>query len=285
VAIRSRHRKTRLLVVVLVSLSLAMITLDYRQGQAGPLAGLGRGAAAAMVPLQRAVTSLIRPIEDFFSALAHLPTLADENQRLKDRIADLETARAGDEQYRHLYEQLLALLDLQQLNPGSVAASVIANGVSNFEWTVTIDAGSADGLAVDMPVVAGTAESPRLVGHVVRVTDHSADVQLIIDRRSAVAAVLDVSRQVGLIEGQGEDDLRMELLPPSTEIAGGEAVFTQGYEINDQPGLYPPGILIGTVSRVVPSDNELEAFVDVQPAVDFSDLRFVLVLKVPRSNR
>ena len=72
---RQHPRSTRLLVVVLVSISLAVITLDYREGEDGPLAGLGRIALATMAPLQEAVTTATRPIGDFFSGLVHLPSL------------------------------------------------------------------------------------------------------------------------------------------------------------------------------------------------------------------
>ncbi len=65
------------MVVVLVSISLAVITLDYREGENGPLAGLGRAALAAMAPLQQAVTTVIRPVGDFFSGLVHLPSLGE----------------------------------------------------------------------------------------------------------------------------------------------------------------------------------------------------------------
>ena len=122
--------------VVLVSISLAVITLDYRQGQSGPLAGFGRTTRAAMAPLQEAVTTVTRPVGNFFSGLAHLPSLADENQRLKDELAasnaQNETTAFAQQQYR----DLLDLLGLQQsLDPNAVPAVVIANGVSNFEWT------------------------------------------------------------------------------------------------------------------------------------------------------
>ena len=78
-----RPRSTRLLLVVaLVSISLAMITLDYREGESGPLAGARpHGTRAAMAPLQEVVSTVTRPIGNFFSGLAHLPSLADENQR------------------------------------------------------------------------------------------------------------------------------------------------------------------------------------------------------------
>jgi rod shape-determining protein MreC len=268
-----------LLVVLLVSASLAVITLDYRQGEEGPLAGLGRAAQAAMAPLQRAATAVIRPVEDFFSALAHLPTLEAQNRALKDRIEVLETQIASNEEYRLLYEQALGVAGLQQLNPGSVSAPVIANGVSNSSWTVQIGKGASSGIRLDQPVVAGTADAQRLVGRVVRVTASSADVELIIDPDHAAAAILAVSRETGLIEGQGDQDLRMTLINPTTRIEGGESVFTESYEVSGQQGRYPPGILIGTVSRLVPGDNDLEAYVTVRPAVDFSDLRLVLVLR------
>jgi rod shape-determining protein MreC len=267
-------------VVVLVSVSLAVITLDYRQGESGPLAGFGRTARAAMAPLQEAVTTVTRPIGNFFSGLAHLPSLAEENQRLKDELAAANAQSETTAFVQQQYKDLLALVELRQsLDPTSVPAVVIANGVSNFEWTVTIDKGSADGIEKNMPVVAGTALSPLLVGIVVETTEHSADVQLMLDRDWKAAAVLETSREAGEVQGQGDADLRMSLVTPGTEIAGNEAVFTLAYQASGRPGLYPTGLLIGQVSRTVPSDNSIEEFVDVRPAVDFATLQFVLVLQ------
>ena len=266
--------------VVLVSISLAVITLDYRQGQEGPLAGFGRTARAAMAPMQEAVTTVTRPVGNFFSGLAHLPSMADENQRLKDELAAANAQAETTAFVQQQYEDLLDLVGLRRsLDPSAVPAVVIANGVSNFEWSVTIDKGSADGIAPDMPVVAGTALSPLLVGIVVGTTEHSADVQLMLDRDWSAAAVLGTSREAGNVEGQGDADLRMSLVTPGTQIAGNEAVFTLAYQASGRPGLYPTGLLIGQVSRTVPSDNSIEEFVDVRPAVDFATLQFVLVLQ------
>jgi rod shape-determining protein MreC len=278
-----RPRSTRLLVVVLVSLSLAVITLDYRQGEAGPLAGAGRAVRSALAPLQEGVSTVTRPVGNFFRGLANLPSLESENAELKDTVADYE-ARLGEyEDLQRRYEDLLSLLELRQtLDPRAVPAVVIANGVSNFEYTVTIDKGSGDGIAIDMPVVTGSAESPRLVGHVVSVTANSAIVQLIIDRSHAVAGRLG-GREVGLVRGQGDEDMVMELVEPGTEIdltGGPISVVTMSYEINGQQGRYPPGLLIGEVSRVFEGDNALETSVSVRPAVDFSALENVLVLQL-----
>ena len=281
-ATRHRARSTRLLVVVLVSISLAVITLDYREGESGPLAGLGRAALASMAPLQRAVTDFIRPVGDFFEGLVHLPSLERENEALKRQVEDLK-ARALENGFQaQQLDTLQDLLELKQsLAPQSVASVVIANGLSNFRWTITIDKGSSEGIAIGMPVITGSEDAPRLVGQVIDVTPISSEVQLIIDREAAVAGKLSISGETGLVEGQGDEDLRMSLVPPGTPITGNETVVTQGYEVNGEKGLYPPGLIIGTVSRTVP-EGDLQEFITLRPAVDFSALEFVLVLKTER---
>jgi rod shape-determining protein MreC len=271
------------LVVVLVSISLAVITLDYREGEDGPLAGLGRTALAAMAPLQEAVTTVTRPVGDFFSGLVHLPSVENENQQLRTELdAALAQIAAGTDQQSQI-EQLSLLLELKQsLTPTSVPAVVIANGVSNFRYTITINRGSDSGIERDQPVVTGSEQAPILVGRVTTVTAISAEVELIIDRNSTVAGRLSVSHETGQVEGQGEGDLRMSLVTPGTSVEGNETVVTQSYEVNGQRGLFPPGLVIGQVSQVIPGPDGLQEFVTVRPAIDFSSLEFVLVLQTSR---
>jgi len=282
-AIPGRARHARLLVAILVSISLATITIDYRQGESGPLAGLGRAALTAIAPLQSAVSRVTRPVGGFLSTLANLPRVERENERLKDELAEARAAVARQASLQARYEQLVKLLGLQEeLDPPTTAALVIGSGVSNFEWTITIDvlidlalavpidAGTEDGVAVGSPVLAAAG----LVGRVVEAGPTSSLVQLIIDPDSRVAARLASSRETGLLVGQGEDDLQMRGVDPATEVAAGEPVETAGY----QGGLYPPGIPIGVVSRVVENPAALEKFVTVRPAVDFSTLEVVLVV-------
>ena len=281
---RQHPRSTRLLVVVLVSISLAVITLDYREGEDGPLAGLGRVALATMAPLQQAVTTAIRPIGDFFSGLVHLPSLERENEQLRRENEELRAANAVGADRESQIQQLSDLLSLKEsLAPSSVPAVVIANGLSNFRYTITINKGSVDGVERDQPVVTGSEQAPILVGRVVSVSPISAEVELIIDRNSVVAGRLSVSHETGQIQGQGDADLRMTLVTPGTSVAGDETVVTQGYEVNGQRGLYPPGLVIGQVSHVIPGTDSLQEFVTVRPAIDFSTLEFVLVLQTSRS--
>jgi len=280
---RGRPRSARFLVAGLVSLSLLVITVDYREGPNGPLARAGNAVHAAMAPLQAAVTSVTRPIGTFFSGLANLPSLADENAALKDEVKQLQTEQASADELQRELHDLRDILGLRTtLDPAGVPAVVIANGASNFDRVITIDKGSDDGVGVDMAVVTGSAGSARLVGRVVSVTGHAADVELIIDRKSSVAGLIDSTREVGLLTGQGDQDLEMDLIRRPIDLSGTPPqVFTVAYEVGGQQGRYPPHLLIGEVSRVFVDDNQLQTAVAVRPAVDFSSLSYVLVLVSP----
>ena len=277
-ALRSRARSTRVLVVALVSISLVTITVDYREGTDGPLASLGDGALAVVSPLQEAVSKVTHPIGNFFSTLFRLPSIRRDRDVLRERVDTLETQLAEGRADQARLAELEALVGVQEtlgIRIETTGAQVIANGVSNFEWTITIDKGSSDGIHENMPVVA----SAGLVGHVVNVGTSSSVVQLIIDPDSSVAGRLDVSRQTGLLSGEGPADLQMSLVEPTVEVAPDEHVVTAGYRIEGvAESLYPPNVLIGTVSRVLDEDSATEKFLTVRPAVDFSSLSLVLVV-------
>jgi len=281
VAIRQRTRSARLLVVLLVTASLAIITVDYRAGDEGPLAAIGKAANSAITPMQSAVSSIVQPIANFFSSLADLPSLSARNRALRAENEELRTVQQVNGRLEQRIQSLQNLLGLETIMvQRTKAARVIASSASNFEWTVTIDIGSDDLIEPDMAVVAGDASGPRLVGRVIEVTPGSSIVQLVIDRDFAVSAYLQTSREAGLVEGRGQDDLRMGLAAPGIKVDDEqpESVFTLGYEVNGQRGLYPPDILIGTVSRAFSDPSSVESFVTIRPAVDFSTLQYVLVV-------
>lgn len=279
-ALRTRPRSARLLVIVLVSVSLMVITLDYRQGAEGPLSGLGRTALSLMAPLQAAVSSVTRPIGDFVTGVADIPTLRRENQELQDQLDEARAAASSQASLQEDYDELATQLGLAtELDTPGVAAVVIANSPSNFEWTININRGTADGVAVGMPVIA----SRGLVGTVVRTTSDAAVVQLIIDRASSVAARIVEADATGELNGEGEGDMTMDFVSASAEVSAASQeliVETISYQLDDgSTGVFPNHIPIGTVSRALTDPSGLSKLVLVRPAVDFSSLRYVTVLR------
>ena len=279
-AARSGPRNTRLLVIGLVVVSLTIITVDYREGDSGPLAAMGRAARTFMAPLQEAVTNATRPVGNFFSGVAHLPSLAQENTDLRAQVADLQARIDATSQIELQNQELLDLLNLKRIYPTGIPAVVIAKSPSNFSSSMTIDVGSDAGIKENQPVVTGSQDGARLVGIVASVTTNSADVRLLIDQSFNVAGKLASSGAVGLVQGNGDQDLTMQDIPATTKFPPSgtpESVFTVSYHVGDQHGRFPPNILIGTVSKVY-EGVQPDAQVSISPAVDFSSLETVLVL-------
>ncbi|HEV3475147.1 MAG TPA: rod shape-determining protein MreC [Actinomycetota bacterium] len=272
----AKHRSTRLLVVSLMLASLVTITVDSRGGRAGPLAALGRAGAAIIGPMQEGVSAVFRPVGSFFSNVFRAGALAQENTALREQIGLLQRQIQENLTLRRELEELRRLLDIAEIHDiEGVGATVIGEDTSNFEWAVTIDKGSEDGVVVDMPVLAGEG----LVGRVVEVSSGQSKVLLIIDPDSAVAAKLSASGERGVLGGQREELLQFELVDPATEVRPGELVETSGYQLESgQEGVYPPGIPIGEVAQVEPDEAELTLRVLVRPHVDFSRLSTVIIV-------
>jgi rod shape-determining protein MreC len=247
------------------------ITLDFRAGERGPLAVLGRAALTVIAPLQEGVAGVFRPIGDFFSTLANLGSLRNENTALRNEVAELRRAEVASTDLRGRLDELEGLLDLKErFDLETRGASVIGESVSNFEWAVFIDRGSSDGVTLDMPVIAADG----LVGRVVKISPSSSVVMLITDPDSKVGVKLANSGERGLLLGGRGDELRLDLINPDTEVLPAEPVLTSGY----QGALFPPGIPVGQVARAETSEVELTKPVLVRPYVDFSRLSYVLLV-------
>src|SRR6266702_2845148 len=92
-ALYTRPRNTRMLVVTLVTASLLTITLDYRGGSSGPFELAGKSTLAVVGALQGAVRRVVHPFGAFFGGLAHVGSLHSENQRLEAEIRALQQQR------------------------------------------------------------------------------------------------------------------------------------------------------------------------------------------------
>jgi rod shape-determining protein MreC len=276
-----RARSTRLLLIGLLLASLVTITIDSRAGDRGPLAALGRIGLAIVSPLQEGVSAVVRPIGSFFSNVFRAGSLQAENEALQDTIAELRIQLQEYYELKRGFDELARVVQLEEeLGIQGFGARVVAEGPSNYEWSVIVDKGSADGVYDDMPVMSGSG----LVGRVIQVSPGSSTVMLVIDPDSFVAARLAESGEVGLLQGNRSEDLQFSLLDPEVEVEPGELVVTSGYHLQNgtDVGIFPPGIPIGEVSLVDNDPADLERVVHVRPFVDFTRPDLVLMVQWER---
>ena len=154
----------------------------------------------------------------------------------------------------------------------TVSAKILEKSFSNYEKIVVIDAGTKDGINVNMAVIS----TQGLVGHVISVTETSAKVQTIVDTASTVSSKLSSSNDAILLKGtiSSTNTVKATSIPVNTTILQGDNIITSG-----MGGIYPKGILVGTVKEIVNTKNDMDRYANVATAVDFNSVDNVLVIK------
>lgn len=276
--------KRRVVVGILVVLALALVTVSFRSDGLTPVQDAG---STVLRPFQVAAERVARPFRDAGSWLTGLVDAKSENRQLRKEVDDLRNQVYANQDAARQNEELRKLLvyvDSPRFphDYDYVATGVIAPPQSRFEQTVVIAAGRHDGVRVDAPVV--TADG--LVGKVTAVTGSTAKVLLLTDESSAVSAAdLDQPGAAGIVKhGQGSGDtLILDRVGKEQQVASGDPIITAGSPAGSNlPSIYPRGIKVGVVTSVNQTDTDLYKQIQVQPFVDFSSLRSVLVL-VPKS--
>ncbi|MEU6663775.1 rod shape-determining protein MreC [Streptomyces sp. NPDC046821] len=273
-------RESRLLLVLLIAIAFALITVDIRGGEASPVEGARRAAAAVFGPVEKGVAGAVDPIGNAIAAVKDSGTRHNRVSELEHENAALKAKLGSDDRNRSKVRQLDSLLKTAGAGQyGIKGAQVIAIGAAQgFSWTVTIDAGANDGIQRDMTVLNGDG----LVGRVTTVGPNTATVLLANDPDFTVGTRMERTDELGFASGQGDRPLRVQLLNGKAKVRAGDRLVTFGSQ-GDKP--FVPGVPVGRVVRVDPSGGDLTRTVYVQPYVGFTKLDIVgVVVQAPRND-
>lgn len=261
-------RGPRLLLVLLLLTAFTLTALDARSGNSSPFDALRRGADAALGPAQRALGGATRSVGKLVGGDS------DEQAELRAENARLRAELRRTDDLRRRVAQLDALLALKDYGSYTmVPARVTAVGSTfGFESTVTLDAGSSDGIAPGQTVVDGSG----LVGRTLRVGPFTSTVLLLTDPGSTVGARLTREGTVALATGTG-DGLELALVERGG-VAEGDALLTTGSDT------YVPGVPVGRIDSVEAGGGALVTTARVTPYADLASVDLVgVVTEPPRS--
>ena len=278
---RSSAVRRKIVVGSLVLLSLVLITVSFRSDALDPVQSAG---ASVLRPFEVAANRVARPFRDAASWASGLVHAKSENKKLKkeNRELRIEAAkgRAAQAMNLDLMRQLrYASAPSFPKDYRAVAAEVLTNPTT-FDQSVTIAAGSNQGIAVEDVVVNAGA----LVGQVTKVYGNVARVMLISDPSSAVRAVdaYNLSSVGMLKQGSASDSLALENVGKDKRVELGDTIMTAGSPGGSAlPSIFPRNILIGTVTSVNQRDTDIYKHIQVQPFANLTSLQSVLVL-VPK---
>ena len=226
--------------------------------------------------VQRGTMAMVGGVRNLWSGYVALKDAHRENDALKHELQILQVRLQEERAQAQRTDSLRQLLELRErANLDTTAAEVIAAAASPDFRTVTIDKGTGEGLKTDMAVISPAG----VVGRVILPSGRAAKVQLLIDRNAAAGALIERTRVQGVVEGFGDGSLRMEYVPGTADVKPGDLVVTSGID-----GIYPKGFVIGTIEQVERGSGGYH-LITVRPAVDFTRLEEVLVVRTPPASR
>jgi len=224
-------------------------------------------------PVQKAVWGIIGGVGSLWRGYFYLVGLEQENQALKRELQELKLQMNRYREADLANERLRALLNFKKsIATPLLPAQLVAFDPSGWFQTILIDKGRNDGVVQDMAVVS----SEGLVGRIIGVGNHHAKVLLILDGNSAVDAYIQRSRARGVLVGLGMELCLLKYVQRNEDVQVGDQVISSG-----MGGVFPKGLLVGTVQEVVRGSSGLFQRVEVEPAVNFSRLEEVLVVIQP----
>jgi rod shape-determining protein MreC len=265
-------KRNYLIILGLVFVSMAILTIHYREGESGPIHRLQRFTMAATAPVQAAVSNALQPIRDGWDYLAHFGDLKRENRDLKREIGELRQTVADLTSLKSENRRLRKMIDFKNKEHyPSIPAHVIGKPASNWRSSVVIDCGIKDGIEQGMPVVA----AGTLVGQVTEVSQRAAKVTLLNDVQSGVSVQVERTSEVGIVKGQLRNQrLVLQYISRDSTIKQGDRIVTSGLG-----GLFPKGFYVGKVIKVSQSVYSLHKIVEVAVPVNFANLEEVLVVQ------
>ncbi|MFR5601475.1 MAG: rod shape-determining protein MreC [Lachnospiraceae bacterium] len=240
---------------------------------------LRTGIGYVLIPIQSGVNKVGTALYNDISDYTQLKNAMEENRQLQDKISQLteENNRLQAEQFelnrlRELYE-----LDQEYMQYEKIGARVIAKDSGDWFQVFRVDKGSADGVEVDMNVIAGGG----LVGIVTDVGANYATVRSIIDDSSRVSGMAMQSGDNCIVAGDlqlyKEGRLRITNIMEDSDFKDGDKVVTSNIS-----SVFLPGILIGYATDVsidkTIDETRLTKSGYLLPVADFDNLQEVLII-------
>jgi rod shape-determining protein MreC len=219
---------------------------------------------------QQIVTSVSGKATGFISSYVDLRHVREENRQLREELAKFKKVNNEYLEAVATNVRLANLLKLKESLPSpTLTTQIVGRDHSMWFKTVIIDRGSSDGIQAGMPVV--TIEG--IVGQIINVSPHFAKVLLANDPTSAIDVLIQKSRIHGIIKGKGTEGYQLHYILKNSDVEQGYAIVTSGLD-----GVFPKGLPVGTVSSVARNKRGMFQKIKIKPAVDFSELEYLIII-------
>lgn len=226
-----------------------------------------------VMPIQNGLVYLKNKISGNTSFFENIEKLKKENQELKEKNTKLEEAVRELEIIKAENSTLREYVNMVDKYTGykTIPAYIIDKDISNLGSTMIINVGARDGIKVNQPVIS----EEGLVGYTISVSDNTTKIKPIIDSSTSLSGTMKISKESVILKGilGSTNTLKITNIPTEADLVSGDTLETSGLG-----GIYPKGILIGTLKEIIETKNITDRYGILETAVDFSKLETVLVV-------
>ncbi len=267
-----KNKKNGLLGIIITIIVLILIVIfSNREANTSFFENI---ANKLVMPIQNGLVYLKNKFSGNSTFFTDINNLKDENKELKEKNSQLEQALRELENIRTENQTLKEYLNLTEKygEYKTIPAYVINKDISNYSKTVVINIGKKDGIEEKMTVIADEG----LVGYVMSVSENTSKIRTIIDTSSSISCLMSTNKESIVCKGTLENntELKAMYIPTDANLIQGDSVDTSGLG-----GIYPKGIHVGTVKKIISSKNVIDRYAIIDTAVDFNKLNTVLVIK------
>jgi rod shape-determining protein MreC len=249
----------------------SFILLSVQTKAPNPTAFIEKYALVGIYPLQLAVSQVMGKLNLVWRKYIYLVNLEEENARLREQVRILQMEKNEYVENALAYERLkntLNWVDVTSLS--TVLARVIGRDSTNWASSILIDKGSNHNIEPNLAVI--THEG--IVGYTISVSPRASKVLLATDPNCNIAAIIQRTRDQGVVQGQLTNYYKMKYLVQGADVIEGDMVISSGLG-----GVFPKGLVIGKIARINKKSDGLFLDVDIEPSVNFSKLEEVFVVK------
>lgn len=264
-------RQFKIILSVLLCLIAVSVVCFFVGGKISPQANI-LGTVAA--PFRAVFTKISNSISDFTTAytdgneaLIKNAELEKEIGELREKLADYDKLTAENKFYKEY-------LDIKDAHPDFkfAAATLISRDKNDPYGSFVINKGSNANIKQYDPVITDRG----LVGYVSEVGINTSKVTTILSPDITLGAIDNRTNDSGVLSGTlalaEEGQTRFYNLSRSCNIAIGDYVVTSG------EGIFPTGILVGTIQSIGSDEYNTSIFAAVKPFVQLDELREVMVI-------
>ncbi|MBP9500399.1 rod shape-determining protein MreC [Acetoanaerobium noterae] len=277
---KKKYSKKLYIYLALIFTLVTSLSLSVKKGNDNLLSRIG---LELLAPPNKMISSIKNSSVNFMGSV--IPK-NDKDKKIEELEAEVEKLRTQLIKNTVTESELKQLSDLKQsLNfieedyeKNYVTASIVGKNDGNYYTSFTISAGKNQNVQKDGIVLTGKG----LVGRIYEVSDNYSKAISILDSKSSVSfQVLREERYTGIASQNVTMDYEYKdfegyikgyLFDINYKVLPGDIIITSGL------GLYPKGIPIGSIDKIIEDKNNLLKYVKIKPYVNLKKIDKVMIL-------